>query len=607
MADYSYETFYDGGYSSLNPDYGNFIGYRMNASQIGFPGSAQTANQLNEAINAIKQGAKAFEVTMVSPETADIIPKQHFAELRALMKLTGVRPSVHGPIIDAAGFGERGWDGELVREDAERRMFEAVKKSHEIDPKGNIPVVFHSSGGVPGTEWRPDKDVEPGEEGRFKEKKLIVIDQETGQLATKLEEERKFHPTGMKEEEWKEGKLISPRDYMKVINENEWKNKLTNLAFYKKESDEILKKMAATPGILDLAKREIKSDKDIEELIRENPQAWHELQQADLFLQNNLQTFTSLFHKAYKYGSEEQKKKLREMAEQWKEEQKKLSSNPYEQHLEYAQLMAGKIAALHNTTKARAPEIYKPVEDFAMDKAAETFGSLAFKSYDKFGDNSPVIAIENMMQGMAFSRAKDMKKLVEKSKDVFVKKAVEEGVSESEAKKQADKLIGVTWDVGHLNMMRKAGFKEEDVVEETKKIAKLVKHIHLTDNFGYSDSHLPPGMGNVPFKKILEELEKSGKLEKVRKIVEAPNFVQHFKKSPHPFILAAFGSPIYGAKMAPYWNQMEAVRGNYFGFPLAYMPEKHFSTYGSGFSSLPEELGGQIPGTQSRFSGTANA
>jgi hypothetical protein len=39
---------------------------------------------------------------------------------------------------------------------------------------------------------------------------------------------------------------------------------------------------------------------------------------------------------------------------------------------------------------------------------------------------------------------------------------------------------------------------------------------------------------------------------------------------------------------------------------MAYLPEKHFSTYGTGFSSLPEELGGQIPGTQSRFSGTQN-
>jgi len=69
----------------------------------------------------------------------------------------------------------------------------------------------------------------------------------------------------------------------------------------------------------------------------------------------------------------------------------------------------------------------------------------------------------------------------------------------------------------------------------------------------------------------------------------------------------AIGSPIYSMEMAPYWNQAYGTRGAYFAYPMAHMPEKHFSTYGSGFSSLPEELGGQIPGSQSRFAGTPNA
>ena len=114
-------------------------------------------------------------------------------------------------------------------------------------------------------------------------------------------------------------------------------------------------------------------------------------------------------------------------------------------------------------------------------------------------------------------------------------------------------------------------------------------------------------MGNVPTKEIMEQLEKAGALKDTRAIVEAGAFVQHFKKSPHPFVLSAFGSPIYGAKMAPYWNQVAGVQGNYFEFPMAQMPEKHFSIYGSGFSMLPEELGGMMPGTQSRFTGTPNA
>ena len=128
------------------------MGYRMGASQLGFPGSPQTANQLGETVNALKQGVKAFEVSLIIPDTAEAIPKQHFNEMRALMKLSGVKPSMHGPMVDAAGWGEKGWNGEQGREDSERRMFDAIEKAHLLDPNGNVPIVFHGSAGVPGTE-----------------------------------------------------------------------------------------------------------------------------------------------------------------------------------------------------------------------------------------------------------------------------------------------------------------------------------------------------------------------------------------------------------------------------------------------------------------------
>jgi len=155
----SYEGFYEGGMSSLSPDYGNFTGYRMTAAQLGFPGSPQTANQLGEAVNAMKQGVKAFEVTMLQADTSESIPKQHFDEMRALMKLSGVKPSVHGPMIDAAGFDDKGnWGQEEGRVNNERRMFDTIEKAAKLDSNGSVPVVFHSAGvGTPGAEFRPGK------------------------------------------------------------------------------------------------------------------------------------------------------------------------------------------------------------------------------------------------------------------------------------------------------------------------------------------------------------------------------------------------------------------------------------------------------------------
>jgi len=67
------------------------------------------------------------------------------------------------------------------------------------------------------------------------------------------------------------------------------------------------------------------------------------------------------------------------------------------------------------------------------------------------------------------------------------------------------------------------------------------------------------------------------------------------------------GSPIYGANMGSYWNQASGTQGNYFAGYGFSNPSLHHSMYGAGFTTLPMEFGGNIPGTQSRFSGTPNA
>ena len=58
------------------------------------------------------------------------------------------------------------------------------------------------------------------------------------------------------------------------------------------------------------------------------------------------------------------------------------------------------------------------------------------------------------------------------------------------------------------------------------------------------------------------------------------------------------GSPVYSMMQQPYWNQISSSYGNYFAFPLAYLPEQHFSIWGGGFVGLPPDLGGQMPGKQ---------
>jgi hypothetical protein len=256
-------------------------------------------------------------------------------------------------------------------------------------------------------------------------------------------------------------------------------------------------------------------------------------------------------------------------------------------------------------SKLSAPEIFVPVDQFAKEKTAQTIGDAAFKAFEKFGDKTPVIAIENVHPDWTIGRADSLREAVEKSRDEFSKKLVtEKHYSKDEANKMAEKIIGATWDVGHINMLRKFGYSEEDIVEETKKIAKFVKHTHLTDNFGFNDTHLPPGMGNVPIKQMMEELEKQGFSGK--QIIEAGGFVQHFKTSPHPYTIRYLSSPLYTMKAEPYWSQISEMRGAYSAGFGTMLPEKHFEMYGSGFSNLPQELGGQVSNDRSRFAGTPN-
>jgi len=630
----SYEGFYNGGGSMFSSDYS--IGFKMGGGQLGFPGSAQTANQLGEAVNAVKHGVKTFEVTMLDANASETIPKQHFNEMRALMKLTGVKPSVHAPIIDAAGFGEQGWTPD-AREDNERRLFGAIEKAQALDPSGNLPIVIHSSNGAPGTEWMPGD--EKKEEGKFVMKRATMINRETGQLQA-INRDHQFRPShdptksyDANDKEIKGGTpgiLFDAESSIESANSTDWKNRLTEVAQMGKHAGEIIGSAEVNLGeykdaVVNRKSGEIfdlKTEKKLPGFDSKGVQrnSYEQIRKAGIFLNNAELSFGSAFHQAYKYGTEEQKKELKILSDEYKEKAQTANVvgrgkggedivgiwNP----IKRKELLEDSLMKLQNITAHKNPELFKMSEDFAMEKAAKTFGNLAAKSYDKFGEKAPILAVENMMQGMAFSRAEDMRDLVNKSRENFEKHLIEEGVGKSKAKELAKNKLGVTWDVGHLNVMRKKGFTEKDVVEQTKVISKdksMVKHVHLTDNFGYADTHLAPGMGNVPIKSILEELEKTGRFDEMRKIVEAPSMIQHFKVAPHTMTLAAFGSGIYGMKNSPTWDQAIHMQGAYFGGYWNLNPQTHHSYFGAGFTTMPVELGGQMAGGQSRFGGAPMA
>ncbi len=615
----NYISFYGGGYSSMNPNVGNYVGFRMGAGQLASTTSPMTANQLNEAISRIKEGVKNVEVSLVSPEIADGVPRQQFEEMKALMKLTGVKPSVHAPVIDPSGFGERGYGGDYARADVERRFIDVLEKAHALDADGNIPVVFHASNAGTGSEYRPQG--KEGNKDRFHIVQEAIINRETGQLQA-IKEDRKFYSDARPTKDGKgkilldaskpldqQGEIYSIERSLRSANVSDWDNSLREIFMLKKEAEENIDKATNKGRLYEMMK-------GLPIAQKEGELTQNYLNRAEVFMEDTNSRFASVFSKAYEYGSKEQRKILEKTAKEWNKELEEKAKGIKDQiglNILNNELMDKKLRDLNNIMSdpnlGGAPKINVRAEDFAREKAAETFGNVAWKSFEKWKDKAPVMAIENLYPGMAFSRAEDLKKLIEESKAKFIENAKGK-MSESEAKKKADKLIGATWDVGHLNIHKKHGFTDKDLVEETKKITPLVKHVHLTDNFGYGDSHLGIGMGNVPVKELLKELEKNGDFASMRKVIEAGGLVdpnKGLKMNPLRATMGAFGSQVGGGSSPAYWNQIDTIQGNYFGFPMAYLPEKHFSMYGSGFSTLPEELGGQVPGTGSRFSGTPNA
>ena len=606
MAYTNYEFFYEGLYEPINQGYGEFFtGYRLPAGKLGASTSIQTANQVQEVSTRLNEGMKVVEMSVLDPRVMEMIPRQHMQEINRLSKLTGSEATIHGPLIDPAGFSREGWS-EANRGRAEREMLNTVERAHALNPDGNVPVSFHSSHwGFPGAEYEKVK-----KDGKWEEQKvsIVAVNPESGQPSV-FKAEDVYYPGMEKPIKY------TPEKRLEVYNNTTWINQTTGLLQMAKHGDEII----SNPDVVSAA-----ANPDYEKYTLEQKQrnqvpgnianADNEAQKAIIFYSDAEAGIRSIYDNAYKYGVKEEKNKglagerkiqLDIYADVYKKIMPEIIDKEKKGDLIGAALRYKKLCEIGTgALKNMHPvEMMRPVEEFALDKSARTVGNVAYQAYKKFGEHAPIVSLENPPGEIGgFSRAAQLKNLVHESRDQFVKTAVENGMSESKAERAAEKLIGATWDVGHINLLRKGGFTEADIIEETRKIAPVVKHVHLADNFGYQEAHLPPGMGGVPIKPMLEELEKAGFRGKA--IVEAGEFVQHFKTSPHPYALAAMGSPMYDMKAAPYWNQTLGIPGSYSAGYGMIFPEEHFSLYGGGFSGLPAELGGKIPGKQSRLSGT---
>lgn len=611
-------TEYPGGYDTFKPQQGYdsiFTGYNIPAGQLGMSTDARTANVLQEVNTKLNMGAKTLELSQVSPEVFEAVPKGQLKEVNRLAKLTGTEVTLHAPVVEPSGLSQQGFD-ESIRQSTERQMKLAMDRANELNPDKSSPVTFHSTAQIPGTQWKPT------EEGK-EEQVIAAVNKETGKIVS-LKEETKYYPDARRikpelkekldslppqqreqeieklKKEGKEvteeipldkGEIYKPQKQLDIINDSEWDNSLKQLFFNKERADEIIQK--ESDKIQHLLPSLKEGNYTYNDLLPEQKRVYDRYVSARNYLEDVHRQARSLFSKAYEYGDEKQREYLKQVSQDFRKQLEKDDNI-----LNQSKAMTKLINNLNEIT----PKMYEPVEEFTTDKASETFSNVALHSYKQYKDSAPIVSIENPPYGGALSSGEDLKKLVDETRKKFIDKAVKEGISKSEAQKQAERLIGVTWDVGHINMMRKQGFDTKEISKQSEEIAKMVKHVHLSDNFGMEHTELPMGMGNTPIKEIMQRLGKEGYDSK--KVVEAMHWWQHFKTPPFSETLGAMGSPIYAEGVGPYWNQTPGLYQDYYGGRGMLLPQVNYETMGVGFSQLPPELGGQRPGAAgSRMSG----
>ena len=606
----SYESIYPGAlYTTPSPSYYTPpSAYSTSAGNLGMALDARTANQLGDLNQKLNPGQKFAEIQGISGQTMESIPEQHLDEMKRLSKLNGVGLSLHGPLVNASGIEQQGGYTEENRLGAENQIKSAVLRSHKLDPKGNINVTFHSSANLPAFQPHIMED------GKRVDQGVMIIDESTGQI-TQIRDESRYLP----EQGEFTGKQL-PFDANREIekrNKDNWLQQLTRLnqsvQFGESELDNLGARKAGSIADVRLDELHRIQNMDTSKLDEEDRKKIEKYQASidygQAYLKESYRQVRDLFDKAWiateNQGSSADKAKLKEFAKFAEKNIKKDFEDDITQIHKLREVVDKGLRTISSIEST--PQTFSTLNDFAIKKSAETYANVAQEAYKKFGNTAPIISIENPPGGEALSTGKELKSLIVASRDQLSKNLQNQGMSAGKAKNVAKQMIGATWDVGHINMMRKKGYSEKDVIKETKEIAPFVKHVHLSDNFGLDHTELPMGMGNVPLKPMIDEIKKQG--FKGKEIIEAGNWWQFFSTQGggNPFLptLEGLNSPIYAMSEGPGWANTSYM-GAYFSGHGPINTPIHHQTYGAGFQNMPVELGGEIAGDRGRFAGSPN-
>ncbi len=150
----------------------------------------------------------------------------------------------------------------------------------------------------------------------------------------------------------------------------------------------------------------------------------------------------------------------------------------------------------------------KSIRQAAIDEAEK-----CFKAFEKLGAEYVTIHASwppctfNAKEGIEM-QIDSLAILLEKAEKYGIKLMYESGVGELDNYKNVSKILQALpklyfhLDVGHAFLHGK------DVCKFIRKLHNKLKHVHLHDNFGKDDLHLPIGTGKIKWEEVIRELKK---------------------------------------------------------------------------------------------------
>jgi len=471
-------------------------------------------------------------------------------EMIRLAKLNKVNLTVHAPLKDLGGFNGKTFD-ETTRLDAFYDMKQSLLFADNIGNETgvrHIPVVVHSSNGTPG-------NPNPKEQ-------VYYADRETGAVDMMKERTQTLSKETV-------SKIIKDEDFVKanfhMTDEVNQVGTLSPIGWLKIQDERARNEMGAQLASVDY----------------------------------NIYIIEDRLKRAKMQGISENDEQVKALYEE---------RNSLEFNREMVKNQMDAMRKKYNRDNPR----FVTTDQMAIEKVSDTVAELAQEAYKM--KSQPMIAVENIYPEMAIGRIEDLNKTVLESRRKFeVEMAPKIGADA--ASKAANEIIGATLDIGHLNLWLKYKdpndpegkryYSKQDIEDWAMKAQETAKHIHLTDNFGDEDNHLPIGWGNAPIAEIVKKYKDAG--FKGKMILETPGVGE----KGHQMMIgipASFETMNYQLSPSKGWADATAA---YFTAGYAFtgfqnFPDINFQTYGLGFSGLPYASGAQLPGAkgeQSKFSG----